>query len=209
MAPDTTRYIDLNDPLDPATSGDNAGKNPQGIVITADGRFAYVANFVSRNISKVDLLQDKVVKVIRTTPLPPPGSLEEKVLVGAEMFFSTRGHFDRPATTTISTDERLSQAGWQGCASCHFKGLSDGVVWVFAPGPRKSITMAGTFNPEQPRRAADPELFVAARRDARTSPSTPATCPAPGRWRSPMPCSVAAAPDFTQPIRQEPRPAGR
>ena len=29
---DTTRYIDLNDPANPATSGDNAGKNPQGIV---------------------------------------------------------------------------------------------------------------------------------------------------------------------------------
>src|SRR5439155_1841541 len=28
---DTTRYIDLNDPADPATSGANAGKNPQGI----------------------------------------------------------------------------------------------------------------------------------------------------------------------------------
>ena len=34
---DTTRYIDLNDPDDPATSGDNAGKNPLGIVITSDG----------------------------------------------------------------------------------------------------------------------------------------------------------------------------
>ena len=33
----TTRYIDLNNPLDPATNGDNAGKNPQGIAITADG----------------------------------------------------------------------------------------------------------------------------------------------------------------------------
>ena len=30
---DTTRYIDLNDPANPATSGDNAGKNPQGIAV--------------------------------------------------------------------------------------------------------------------------------------------------------------------------------
>ena len=34
---DTTRYIDLNDPANPATAGANAGKNPQGIVINSDG----------------------------------------------------------------------------------------------------------------------------------------------------------------------------
>ena len=34
---DTTRYIDLNDPANPATSGANAGKNPQGIVINRAG----------------------------------------------------------------------------------------------------------------------------------------------------------------------------
>ena len=46
------------------------------------------------------------------------------------MFFSSRGHFDRPAATTVSTDERLSSEGWQSCASCHFKGLTDGVIWA-------------------------------------------------------------------------------
>jgi hypothetical protein len=185
---DTTRYIDLNDPADPATSGNNAGKNPQGIVITAGGDFAYVANFVSRNISKVNLLLDRVVKVISTTPLPPPGSLEEEVLVGAEMFFSTRGHFDRPATATISTDERLSQDGWQGCASCHFKGLTDGVVWVFAPGPRKSIPLGiDPANPDEER-----VLNYSAQRDERQdfelntrNVSGPGNDPA-----GPVPCSA-------------------
>ena len=52
---DTTRYIDLNDPANPATAGDNAGKNPQGIVINKQGTRAYVQNFVSRNVSVVDL----------------------------------------------------------------------------------------------------------------------------------------------------------
>src|SRR5207247_2456495 len=42
----TTRYIDLNEPTNPPTSGLNAGKNPQGIVINSAGTFAYVANFV-------------------------------------------------------------------------------------------------------------------------------------------------------------------
>lgn len=146
--PKTTRYIDLNDPANPATSGVNAGKNPQGIVIDDSGTTAYVANFVSRNVSIVDLTTDAVMKVIKATDLPKPGSKQEEVLVGAEMFFSSRGHFDHPAGTTISVDERLSQIGWQSCSSCHFKGLTDGVIWTFNTGPRKSVPLNGTFNPD-------------------------------------------------------------
>ena len=161
---DTTRYIDLNDPANPATAGDNAGKNPQGIVINKAGTTAYVQNFVSRNVSVVNLTTDTVAKVLRTAPLPAPGSPAESVTVGAEMFFSSRGHFNRPAGATVSTDERLSSEGWQNCASCHFKGLTDGVIWEFASGPRKSVPLNATFNPAQPQRAAGPELLGDLRR---------------------------------------------
>jgi YVTN family beta-propeller protein len=143
----TTRYIDLNDPANNETSGVNAGKNPQGIVINRAGTRAYVNNFVSRNVSIVDLRTDRVIKTVRTANLPTPGSREEVDLVGAEMFFSSRGNFNRPPGTNVSTTERLSQAGWQSCSSCHFKGLTDGVVWDFAAGPRKSIPLNATFNP--------------------------------------------------------------
>src|SRR6266542_5094446 len=80
---DTTRYIDLNDPTKPATSGANAGKKPQGIAITSDGTRAYVANFVSRNVSVVDLTTDTVIAVVPTSDLPAPGSVGETNLVGA------------------------------------------------------------------------------------------------------------------------------
>jgi YVTN family beta-propeller protein len=144
---DTTRYIDLNDPDDPMTSGNNAGKNPLGIVVDKTGTTAYTMNFVSRNVSVVDLTQDKVVQTIRTTDLPPPGSKEEEILVGAEMFFSSRGYFNPPPDGS-SRRNRLSSEGWQNCASCHFEGLTDGVVWSFGDGPRKSLAMNGTFNPK-------------------------------------------------------------
>jgi YVTN family beta-propeller protein len=145
--PQTTRYIDLNDPANPATSGDNAGKNPQGIVINNKGTRAWVNNFVSRNVSKIDLQNDRVIKTISYAALPAPGSAEEIVAVGAEMFFSSRGHFDRPAGTTVSTDERLSSDAWQSCSSCHFKGLTDSVVWSFGTGPRKSLPLNASFDP--------------------------------------------------------------
>jgi YVTN family beta-propeller protein len=142
----TTRFIDLNDPSLPATSGTNAGKNPQGIAINSAGTKAYVANFVSRNVSVVDLTTDTVVATVQTSPLPSPGSQGETNLVGAEMFFSSRGNFDSiPGTNSLR--DRLSSEGWQACSSCHFKGLTDGVVWQFNAGPRKSVPLNSTFNP--------------------------------------------------------------
>jgi YVTN family beta-propeller protein len=145
--PQTTRYIDLNDPANPATSGLNAGKNPQGIVVNRQGTRAWVNNFVSRNVTKVNLQNDTVIDTIRYAALPTPGSMEEVVLVGAEMFFGSRGNFDRPAGTTVSTTERLSSDAWQSCSSCHFKGLTDSVVWSFGSGPRKSLPLNASFNP--------------------------------------------------------------
>jgi YVTN family beta-propeller protein len=145
--PQTTRYIDLNDPSNPATSGDNAGKNPQGIVVNASGTRAWVNNFVSRNVSVVDLQNDQVIQTIRIAPLAAPGSQDEVVAVGAEMFFSSRGNFNAPPGTTVSTSERLSSDAWQSCASCHFKGLTDSVVWAFGTGPRKSLPLNASFNP--------------------------------------------------------------
>jgi len=143
----TTRYIDLNDP---DTGEADSGKNPLGIVINDDGTRAYVMNFVSRNVSVVDLTTDTVSQVIKTTDLPRPGSREEVIQVGAEMFFSSRGNFTRPANATVSTTDRLSSEGWQNCASCHFQGLTDGVVWSFATGPRKSVPLNASFNPNDP-----------------------------------------------------------
>jgi len=144
----TTRYIDLNNPDNPATRGPNAGKNPQGIAITSDGTRAYVANFVSRNVSVVDLTTDTVITNVQTSDLPAAGSQGETNLVGAEMFFSSRGNFNSiPGTNSLR--DRLSSEGWQACSSCHFKGLTDGVVWQFAAGPRKSVPLNATFNPHK------------------------------------------------------------
>jgi YVTN family beta-propeller protein len=147
---DTTRYIDLNDPGNPATAEANAGKNPKGIVINSAGTHAYVQNFVSRNVSVVDLTTDAVVKTIITASQPAPGSQEEVVQVGADMFFSSRGVFSGPQTFVGSHENRLSSEGWQACASCHPDGLTDGVVWAFGVGPRKSVPLNTSFNPNSP-----------------------------------------------------------
>ena len=109
-----------------------------------------MANFVSRNVSVVNLATDSVLAVVPTSELPAAGSQGETNLVGAEMFFSSRGNFDSiPGTNSLR--DRLSSEGWQSCASCHFKGLTDGVVWQFGAGPRKSVPLNSTFNPHDRR----------------------------------------------------------
>lgn len=147
---DTTRYVDLYDPTQPATSGANAGKNPQGITINSTGTRAYAANFVSRNVSVVDLTTDNVIATVPTSDLPAPGSQDEIHLVGAEVFFSSRGNFNAEPGTTVSARDRLSSQGWQSCAGCHPNGLTDGVVWQSAAGPRKTVPLNATFSPHNP-----------------------------------------------------------
>jgi YVTN family beta-propeller protein len=144
----TTRYIDLNNPANPATAGDKAGKNPLGIVINSRGTQAYVFNRVSSNVSVVNLKNDTVKTAIRIAPLPAPGSQPQRNRVGAEIFFSSRGAFT--GTGTLSTSERLSSEGWQSCSSCHFEGWTDGIIWQFNAGPRKSVPLSATFGPTNP-----------------------------------------------------------
>ena len=122
------------------------GKNPRGIVVNNADTRAYVLNYISKDISVIDLSQAPEVEMarIQSADLPAAGSDAAKFLLGNYLFNSSRGEFDE------GVSERLSNEGWQSCASCHPDGLTDGVVWQFASGPRKSIPLNGTFSPASP-----------------------------------------------------------
>jgi YVTN family beta-propeller protein len=124
----------------------DVGKNPRGIVVNNADTRAYVMNYISRDISVIDLTASPETELarIQSADLPAAGSEGEKFLLGNELFNSSRGEFDEGVA------ERLSNEGWQACASCHPDGLSDGVVWAFASGPRKSVPLNGTFSPSNP-----------------------------------------------------------
>ena len=148
---DTTRYIDLNDPANPATAGANAGKNPQGIAVNKHGHAG---------------LRHELRLAQRARRQPDPGPRGQgrsaprrsrrPARSRRSCWSARRCSSPRAATstgrpgTTVSTDERLSSEGWQNCASCHFKGLTDGIVWSFNDGPRKSVPLNATFNPSNP-----------------------------------------------------------
>ena len=124
----------------------DVGKNPRGVVVNNADTRAYVLNYISKDISVIDLTVSPEVELarIQSADLPAAGSDGEKFLLGNELFNSSRGEFDEGVA------ERMSNEGWQACSSCHPDGLSDGVVWAFAAGPRKSIPLNGTFSPSNP-----------------------------------------------------------
>ncbi len=132
------------------------GKNPQGLVIASDDRRAYVMNYVSRDVSVIDLTQtpEREIARLAAAALPRAGTLEDRVQIGKELFNTSVGVFDQtdPATGQ-AVRGRMSNNGWQGCVSCHPSGLTDGVVWQFPAGPRKSIPLNTSFNPHNPDEA--------------------------------------------------------
>ena len=143
--PTTTRYIDLNDPANPATSGDNAGKNPQGIVVNRQG-----TQGVGQQLRVAQRLGRRPQE--RPRHRGPSASPSSRRPARRRRGRGRRGdvlrlarQLHRPGDT--ATSERLSSEGWQSCSSCHFKGLTDSVVWSFGTGPRKSLPLNASFNP--------------------------------------------------------------
>ncbi|MBK8136709.1 MAG: beta-propeller fold lactonase family protein [Anaerolineae bacterium] len=133
--PTTGALTVINNPLDGSVLEIPVGRNPRGIVINNADTRAYVMNYISRDVTVLDLTRfpEQVNATLRSTALPAAGSNEELVLVGEELYNTSVGEF----TNSIGN---MSREGWQSCAACHPFGLSDNVVWIFATGPRRTIS---------------------------------------------------------------------
>jgi YVTN family beta-propeller protein len=109
------------------------GHAPQGIVISADGRRGYVANYLSRDVQVLDLSNPRTPAVLATVstttePLPPA------VANGKRLFYRSR-------------EPRHSFANYIACASCHADGSGhDGRSWDFTnrgEGVRNTTDLRG------------------------------------------------------------------
>lgn len=131
------------------------GKNPRGIVITSTDTRAFVMNFLSRDVSVIDLAQNPptVIATVASATLPAAGTLDAIVQRGHELFNTSVG----PAGTqenALPPAGRMSDFGWGSCYGCHPEGLADGVTWLFPDGPRQSISMESTYeHPQTPSSA--------------------------------------------------------
>jgi YVTN family beta-propeller protein len=126
------------------------GKNPRGIVINSTDSRAYIMNYISRDVSVIDLTTapESSMATLRSAALPEAGSQEDVIHIGKELYNSSVGEFDGPNDTKITG--RMSNNGWGSCASCHPDGLSDNVVWIFATGPRRSVSQHQDYSIDDP-----------------------------------------------------------
>lgn len=158
----------LNDPLDPTRVLEvKLGKNPRGIVVNPVDTRAYIMNYVGRDVSVVDLTgpKESVVAKLQSAELPMPGTFEDKVHAGKELYNTSVGEFDPPTSGQPPLTGRMSNSGWGACAACHPNALSDNVVWIFPPGPRRTIPQHTDFDLADPDRKAMRPLNWTANRD--------------------------------------------
>jgi YVTN family beta-propeller protein len=124
------------------------GKVPRGVVINQNDTRAYTFNYVSRDVTIIDLVNDAAIRTVDTTA----SKGNPVVQFGKELFNTAMGPIDttnRKGDGTVDPKEgRMSDFGWCACVSCHINGLTDGVAWAFPSGPRVSVPMNWTFAPK-------------------------------------------------------------
>lgn len=118
-----------------------AGFAPQGVAISADGKQAAIANFMSRDVTFFDLsaLTEATPDVnaipahVRVGTLTTPEKLPAQIFKGKQLFYD-------------AFDIRLARDRYMSCAACHNDGYGDGRVWdmsTFGEGLRKTISLRG------------------------------------------------------------------
>jgi len=118
-----------------------AGRAPQGVVTSPDGRTLYVHNFMDRSVTVHDvsaIINGFETAPILTATLPciATEALSAQVLLGKQLFYD-------------ASDSRLALQQYISCASCHNDGGHDGRVWDltgFGEGLRNTITLKGHGN---------------------------------------------------------------
>jgi len=144
------------------------GRNPRGIVVNGTDTRAYVMNYVSRDVSVVDLtsVPEHVVATMTSSALPAPGTLADKIHIGRELYNTSIGEFDPAPGTTTPIVGRMSNNGWGACSACHTPfGTSDNVVWIFPSGPKRTLPQHTDFDHTDPARTAMRPLNWSAERD--------------------------------------------
>ena len=116
----------------------SAGRAPQGIAVSSDGRTVFVQNFMDRTITvhnAGEIIDGRTTQptLIATLNCITTERLDATVLLGKKHFYD-------------AADSRIAFQQYISCASCHNDGGEDGRVWDFTgfgEGLRNTITLRG------------------------------------------------------------------
>jgi YVTN family beta-propeller protein len=126
------------------------GSNPRAMIISSDDTRGYVWNYVSRDVTIIDLTGDAAIgRFILANQ--PADAQQIRVQRGKELFNTSIGPTFPVAGVT---EGAMADRGWCACASCHPNGLTDKVAWMFPSGPRVSTPLNSTFAPSHDNQRA-------------------------------------------------------
>lgn len=134
------------------------GHLPSGVVISGDGTRAYANNELGMSVTAINLVNNSVIaQDIESSTPPAPGTFAHAVAAGKLAFFTSLGIPDNDFfgteirdIDTLANRGKQSRNGWSSCASCHPDGLTDRVTWIFADGPRNTISLDSFFAKDNP-----------------------------------------------------------
>lgn len=119
-----------------------AGILPIGIAVSKDGSRAFVLNDNTQNLSVIELLGRRIVRVEPAANQVPHAAATLASPENEGRKFFARG---------LGAWSYEGQA-WSSCEGCHPDGLSDGLTWFFSRGPRRTLSTAGTYDGSGRRR---------------------------------------------------------
>jgi YVTN family beta-propeller protein len=130
------------------------GKNPRGIIVNSSDTRAYVMNYVSRDVTVIDLTTSPETVLAASLPsaaLPVQGTSADKIHVGKELYNTSIGVFDPATPGGAPIRGRMSNNGWGACTGCHTPfATSDDVVWIFPTGPKRTLPQHTDFDHTNP-----------------------------------------------------------
>jgi DNA-binding beta-propeller fold protein YncE len=106
------------------------GSAPSGLALSFDAKTLYVHNSLDYSVSVVQSVNGTLTEIDRIT-VSSPGSMNPDAVEGRRLFFSAAD----PVMTI--------PGGGVACESCHTEAGSDGNVWQFTHGPRKTPSLLG------------------------------------------------------------------
>jgi YVTN family beta-propeller protein len=106
------------------------GNAPTGLALSFDQKTLFVHNSLDYSVSVVQSVGGTMAEVDRVT-VSSSGSLDPDAVAGRQLFFSAAN----PVMTV--------PGGGVACESCHLEAGSDGNVWQFTLGPRKTPSLLG------------------------------------------------------------------
>ncbi len=123
---ETLSAIDVRPPRGAAAGRVSVGRNPRGVAVDGKRRRAYILNFLSDDVSTVDLARMEEIRRVRITRSPLP----ERFLNGKRLF-----HDGRSGRATLDR--------WMSCASCHPDGETCRRTWRYPAGRRDVHALFG------------------------------------------------------------------